>query len=220
MHILLIEDDLDLGRALQAALRVEGFSSRWLRRAVDAPERLDPDQQDAVLLDLGLPDGCGLRMLKRWREQGAATPLLVMTARVGLADRLAGLDSGADDYLGKPFEMPELMARLRALLRRSARQVSEDWHFGDLRIRPRMREVRVDGRLVELSPREFDLLGLLAGAPDQVVPKGKLARQLAPLGEALDFANLEMHVSNLRRKIGAQRIGTVRGIGYRLVTPC
>ncbi|WIT12955.1 response regulator transcription factor [Paucibacter sediminis] len=218
MHILLIEDDLDLGKALQAALRQGGFSSRWLRRGADAPERLDPVQQDAVLLDLGLPDGCGLQLLKRWRAQGAATPLLVMTARVGLADRLEGLDGGADDYLSKPFEIPELMARLRALLRRSAGQASENWRIGDLTIRPREREVRVCGRAVELSPREFDLLNLLAGEAGTVVPKGKLAQKLAPLGEALDFANLEMYLSNLRRKIGAERIGTVRGIGYRLLT--
>lgn len=217
MHILLIEDDLDLGNALQAALRVEGFSSQWLRRVVDAPPQLDPTQQDAVLLDLGLPDGCGLQLLKRWREQGANTPLLVMTARISLAERLEGLDGGADDYLGKPFEMPELMARLRALLRRSARQASEDWRFGDLRIRPRAREVCIDERWIELSPREFDLLNLLAAEAGQVVPKGRLAQKLAPLGEALDFANLEMHLSNLRRKIGPERIGTVRGIGYRLL---
>jgi two-component system, OmpR family, response regulator QseB len=217
MHILLIEDDLDLGKALQAALRVEGFSSQWLRRAADAPERLDAGQHDAVLLDLGLPDGCGLELLRRWREQGAATPLLVMTARVSLADRLEGLDGGADDYLGKPFEMPELIARLRALLRRSARQAREDWQIGPLRIWPRSREVRVDERQVELSPREFDLLSLLATEAGQVVPKDRLAQKLAPLGEALDFANLEMHLSNLRRKIGPERIGTVRGIGYRLL---
>jgi two-component system response regulator QseB len=217
MHILLIEDDLDLGKALQAALRVEGFSSQWLRRAADAPPQLDPDKQDAVLLDLGLPDGCGLELLKRWRQHGAATPLLVMTARVTLADRLEGLDGGADDYLGKPFEMPELIARLRALLRRTARQGSENWQFGSLHIRVRAHEVRVDERLIELSPREFDLLKLLACEAGRVVPKGRLAQKLAPLGEALDFANLEMHLSNLRRKIGPARIGTVRGIGYRLL---
>lgn len=217
MHILLIEDDLDLGNALQAALRIEGFTSQWLRRAADAPHALDAAEHDAVLLDLGLPDGCGMTLLARWRAQGAAIPLVVMTARIALEDRLAGLDGGADDYLGKPFEMPELIARLRAVLRRSARQSGERWQFGALSIAPRSREVSIDGSAVELSRREFDLLSLLAREAGQVVPKGRLAQKLEPLGEPLDFSTLEMHLSNLRRKIGPERIRTIRGVGYRFV---
>jgi len=216
MHILLIEDDLDLGRALQAALRLEGHSSEWLRRAADAPPRLDDTAQDAVLLDQTLPDGDGHALLTRWRRQGSRVPVIVITARTALSDRLAGFDGGADDYVLKPFELPELIARLRSVLRRSAQQASDHWQLGALSIEPRRRCVRLEGRELALSPREYQLLLELARERGGVVPKQTLAQRLEPLGEPLDFGALEVHLANLRRKIGAQRIGTVRGVGYWL----
>lgn len=216
MHILLIEDDLDLGRALQAALRVEGHSSEWLRRMADAPPRLDDAAQDAVLLDQTLPDGDGHELLTRWRRQGSRVPLIVITARAALSERLAGFDDGADDYVVKPFDMPELIARLRSVLRRSAQQADDRWELGALVIEPRHRRVRLDGCELALSPREYQLLLELARERGGVVPKHALAQRMVPLGEPLDFGALEVHLANLRRKIGAQRIGTLRGVGYWL----
>jgi DNA-binding response OmpR family regulator len=214
MHILIIEDDLDLGCALQQALKVEGISSEWVRRTADAPLPATDTPFDCVLLDLSLPDGAGLDLLRRWRRAGNATPIIIITARSALEDRLAGLDGGADDFVIKPFDTAELLSRMRAVLRRYARQASETWTLGALQIEPRAYVARLDGAVLDLSPREFHLLLELAREPGVVVPKGTLAQRLEPLGDAVDFGALEVHVSNLRRKIGADRIRTVRGIGY------
>lgn len=216
MHILLIEDDLDLGRALQAALKVEGLSSEWLRRAADAPPQLDAAVVDCVLLDLMLPDGSGFDLLARWRSQDTPVPVIVITARGAVEDRLRGLDGGADDFVVKPFAMAELVSRIRAVMRRTARQTSERWILGALTIEPRSHRAARDGRALELSPREFQLLLALARDAGSVVPKGVIAQRLEPLGDPVDFASIEVHVSNLRRKIGPQAIVTVRGVGYML----
>jgi DNA-binding response OmpR family regulator len=216
MHILIIEDDLDLGFALQQALVAESVTSTWLRRAGDAPLRFDDEPFDCILLDVALPDGNGFDLLARWRRAGVALPVILITARSGLDDRLAGLDGGADDYVVKPFAMAELVARMHAVQRRYARQASEVWKVGPLLIEPRRHEARLSGEPLELSPREFQLLLELAREPGLVVPKGALAQRLVPLGDALDFGVLEVHISNLRRKIGADLIRTVRGIGYQL----
>ena len=214
MHILIIEDDLDLGFALQQALKVEGISSEWVRRTADAPLAAADVPFDCVLLDLSLPDGAGLDLLRRWRRAGSAVPIIIITARSALVDRLAGLDGGADDFVIKPFDTAELLSRMRAVLRRYARQASETWTLGALQIEPRAYVARLDGAVLDLSPREFHLLLELAREPGAVVPKGTLAQRLEPLGDAVDFGALEVHVSNLRRKIGPERIRTVRGIGY------
>lgn len=216
MHLLLIEDDLDLGRALQAALRIEGFTSEWHRRASDAPPVLDNAGVDGVLLDLTLPDGSGFDLLAQWRGQASRVPILVITARSAVEDRLAGLDGGADDFVIKPFNTAELISRIRAVLRRSARQASERWLLGELVLEPRRRHAERAGKALDLSPREFQLLLELARDAGTVVAKGVLAQRLEPLGEPLDFSALEVHVSNLRRKIGAELIRTVRGVGYLL----
>ncbi|WP_326538806.1 response regulator transcription factor [Pseudorhodoferax sp.] len=215
MHILLIEDDLDLGRALQSALRVEGLSSEWRRRAVDVPRTVDAGV-DCVLLDLALPDGSGLDLLLRWRREGVLVPVIIITARSAVADRLAGLDGGADDFVVKPFATEELISRIRAVLRRAARQASERWVLGPLVVEPRRRRVTREGVVVPLSPREFQILLELAREPGAVLAKGLLSQRLEPLGEPLDFSALEVHISNLRRKIGADAIQTVRGVGYLL----
>ena len=220
MHVLLIEDDLDLGPALQKSLKLEGISSEWRRRAADAPRTLEDEGFDCVLLDLSLPDGDGLDLLTRWRRQSARTaqvPVIIITAREALSERLAGLDNGADDFIVKPFAPEELASRLRAVLRRCAKQASDVWSVGDLEIEPRSHRARLCGEALALSPREFQLLLELAREPNAVVVKGTLARRLEPLGEPLDFGLIEVHVSNLRRKVGAERIKTVRGVGYMLV---
>jgi two-component system, OmpR family, response regulator QseB len=216
MHILLIEDDLDLGRALQAALKVEGLTSEWLRRAADAPATVDAGIVDCVLLDLTLPDGSGFDLLARWRDQANPVPIIVVTARGAVGDRLRGLDGGADDFVVKPFATAELVSRIRAVLRRTARQTSERWTLGALTIEPSRHRAARRGEPLELSPREFQLLVALARDAGSVVPKGVLAQRLEPLGDPVDFAAIEVHVSNLRRKIGAHAIRTVRGVGYML----
>ena len=217
MHLLLIEDDLDLGRGLQGALTLQGISSEWLRRADQAPLRLEPGQFDCVLLDLSLPGGSGFDLLARWRRGGCTVPIIVITARTALEERLAGLDGGADDFVLKPFATPELLSRIRAVVRRSAQQANEQWALGDLLVEPRAHRASLSGQPLDLSGREFQLLMELAREPGAVVPKSRIAQRLEPLGEALDNAAIEMHVSNLRKKIGAQRIRTVRGVGYMLV---
>lgn len=216
MHILLIEDDLDLGASLVRALQQDGFTVQWLRRAHDAPLQLDDPGCSAVLLDLGLPDGSGMELLRRWRRAQAGAPVLVITARSALQDRLGGLDSGADDYLVKPFDIPELLARLRAVLRRTAAQSGEQWQFGALSVWPRKCQAQLGGQPLELTPREFQLLLALAQGGGDVVPKRTLAQRLEPLGDPMDTAALQVHISNLRRKIGAERVGTLRGVGYWL----
>jgi DNA-binding response OmpR family regulator len=214
MHLLMIEDDLDLGRALQQALKAEGISSEWRRRAADAPLAPDDAGVSCVLLDLSLPDGTGFELLQRWRRGGSTVPIIIITARSALEDRLAGLDGGADDFVIKPFATAELVSRIRAVLRRYAQQASEVWTLGELQIEPRRHAARLAGEALDLSPREFRLLLELAREAGAVVPKGTLSQRLEPLGDPVDFGAIEVHVSNLRRKIGAQRIRTVRGVGY------
>ena len=218
MHLLMIEDDLDLGRALQQALKAEGISSQWLRRSADAPLLLDDPAIDVVLLDLSLPDGSGFDLLARWRRAGGRVPIIIITARSALEDRLVGLDGGADDFIVKPFATPELVSRIRAVMRRYAQQASEVWTLGELRIEPKRHQAHLGDQALELSPREFRLLLELGREAGTVVPKGVLSQRLEPLGDPVEFGAIEVHVSNLRRKIGAQRIRTVRGVGYMLAT--
>lgn len=218
MHLLLVEDDLDLGTSLQQALRNAGCTSEWLRSAADARSFVEARRYDCVLLDLGLPDGHGLTLLRQWRSEGKATPLIVITASDSLGDRLAGLDEGADDFLVKPFAVPELVSRVRAVTRRAAQQAASRWVLGSLEVDVARRECTLAGAPLPLSPREFDILVVLARAAGSVVAKHRIAQALVPLGEALDFNAIEVHVHNLRRKVGAARVHTVRGVGYRLLT--
>lgn len=215
MHILLVEDDLDLGPALLAALRAEGMSAQWVRRASDARAVMGPEV-DLVLLDRALAGQDGLDLLRDWRARQCTTPVIVITARSALPDRLEGLDEGADDYLVKPFEVPELLSRVRAVHRRHSRQASELWELGSLSVSPRSHQAWLQGELLALSAREFQLLLALAKDTDAVVPKQVLGQLLEPLGDPVDAATVEVHLSNLRRKIGAERIRTVRGVGYQL----
>lgn len=214
MHLLILEDDLDLGAGLQQALKAEGISSAWVRRVQDVPTVGGGLDFDGALLDVMVSDGTGLQVLKAWRAAGSQLPVIMLTARGGLEDRLSGLDSGADDYIVKPFDMAELVSRIRAVMRRYAQQAGEVWEFGDLKITERSRAVHLADAEVDLSPREFNLLIELARAAGTVVEKATLAQRLVPLGDALDFGALEVHVSNLRRKIGGHRIKTLRGVGY------
>jgi len=218
MNILMIEDDLDLGRGLVATLKAQSIGCQWIRRAADAPDSFTELDCDCVLLDLSLSDGEGHDLLARWRRNGIRIPVVIMTARSGLEERLTGLDGGADDFLVKPFAPAELVSRLRAVVRRYVQQASETWTLGALEIKPSAHTVRLNGEPIELTPREFDVLQELARSPGTVVSKEKLSKRLSPFGEPLDTAVIEVHVFNLRKKIGADLIRTVRGVGYLLAS--
>ncbi|MCZ8116427.1 MAG: response regulator [Pseudomonadota bacterium] len=217
MHVLIVEDDLDLGRALQQSLAAEGLSSEWVRRGAEATRFVvRTSAYDCVLLDLSLPDGAGLDLLRRWRQAGLSVPVIIITAQSALDLRLAGLEDGADDFVLKPFVIAELIARVRAVVRRYARQASDVWRIGPLEIQPRAYTASIDGKPLELSLREFNVLLELARDHGAVVSKRDLSSRLEPMGDPVDMATIEVHVSNLRRKVGAQRIVTVRGVGYML----
>lgn len=217
MHLLIIEDDIDLGFALQQALKSEGITSVWLRRVAETPKLLEDFEYDCVLLDVSLPDGNGFSLLQLWRSIGVSIPIIMITARSGLEDKVSGLDGGADDFIVKPFAMAELLSRVRAVLRRYANQSNAFWHYGSLKIDPRGYRVWLDDVEIELQRREFQLLVELAREPGIVVPKGVLAQRLEPLGDALTFSLLEVYISNIRRKLGTNWIRTVRGVGYMWV---
>jgi two-component system, OmpR family, response regulator QseB len=217
MHILLVEDDLELGAELQRALMTRGFTSEWVRQVKDADAFVQDHSEFpyvCVLLDLGLPDGQGMDLLRRWRARGESVPVIVLTARDAVESRVLGLDAGADDYLIKPVAVEEIASRIRAVARRAAGQAAAIWTVGGLQIDPEKREVRVDGRPVALSPKEFLIVFELARQSGKVVPKHRIAQAIAPLGQPMDFGALEFHIHNLRRKLGEDCVRTVRGVGY------
>ncbi|MBX3606998.1 MAG: response regulator [Piscinibacter sp.] len=214
MNILLVEDDLELGNGVRIALEDEGMKVTWLRRVQEAARALDDALVDLVLLDLGLPDGDGLSLLARLRRARDTTPVLVLTARDALEDRLAGLDGGADDYLVKPFALAELVSRVRALARRSYGLEGQALVIRNLTLHEATMRVTVDGRPVELSRSEFDLLCLLVKRADRVLTRRTLEEQVLPGGLNNESNVLDVHMSNLRRKIGAGFVRTVRGVGY------
>lgn len=215
MKIYLIEDDLNIGQALLTVFKDEGHEVVWVRMANDAVERLQAEDFDAVLLDLGLPDGDGNALLRRMRAAGLTVPVLILTARDGLQDRLRGFDSGADDYLIKPFDIPELLVRLRAILRRSGAQGEAEalWSSGNLTLDEKRMQVAVAGAAVALSKTEYALLLTLMKQSDRVLTRAELERRVLPYS---DGATLDVHISNLRKKIGDGHIRTVRGVGYML----
>lgn len=214
LKVLLLEDDLQLGRALTKALAQEGFTPQWMRRVQEARSILEYETFVAALVDIGLPDGSGLELLQWLRTRGNALPVLLLTARDAVEDRVRGLDAGADDYLPKPFAIPELVSRIRALVRRSAGFASQTWQVGGLTVDPARREVRQGDALIELSPREFQILMELIRHQGQIVPKRDLAHAVFSLTDNAGTNALEVHVHNLRRKLPASLIRTVRGVGY------
>ena len=217
MKILLVEDDLELGRALQSVLLDDGFDAVWVRLAADARRLLAPERFAAAVLDLGLPDGDGMALLQQLRGDGDQVPVVLITARDALEDRLSGFASGADDYLVKPFDMAELLARLRAVLRRThgASACIGQWTCGALALDERRKALTCDGEQVALSRTEYSLLLALMQASDRVVTRTELEDRALAGSES---QTLDVHISNLRKKIGEQRIRTVRGVGY-MVAP-
>lgn len=221
MKILLLEDDLSLGCALQSVLQDDGHDATWVRLAADGAQRLRSESFDAALFDLSLPDGDGIALLRELRAEGLSLPVLLISARDGLHDRLSGLDSGADDYLIKPFDASELLARLRAVARR-ARAGASAAAAGtgicrDLVLDERRLELIRAGVSIPLSKTEFALLHALFKGADRVLTRTELERRALPYSEG---HTLDVHISNLRKKIGDGYIHTVRGVGYMLQRDC
>jgi two-component system, OmpR family, response regulator QseB len=215
VRLLLVEDDAMIGEAIRAGLKREGFAVDWVHDAAAAARVLDSEPFELLLLDLGLPGSDGLTLLKSLRSRGATLPVLIITARDAVSDRVAGLDAGGDDYLIKPFDLDELAARIRALLRRKAgRSSSGITHLG-VTLDPATHSVTQHGAEVALSPREFALLQLLLERPGAILSRGQLEERLYGWGEEIESNAVEVHVHGLRRKLGADFILTVRGVGYR-----
>ncbi len=216
MRVLLVEDDPMIGDSLRKGLRMEGFTVDWVQDGRSAELAVETTHYALVLLDLGLPKKDGLSVLRGWRERGSTVPVLILTARDAVPDRVAGLDGGADDYLVKPFDLTELLARMRALLRRQAGRARDLIEVGALRLDPVAHAIDYRGQPVQLSAREFALLHALAESPGVVLSREQLEDRLYGWGEEVESNAVEVHVHNLRRKLSAQLIRTVRGVGYRL----
>jgi len=216
MRILLVEDDAMIGRAVRQGLKDAGFAVDWAREGHAAGLSMAQGAYDLVVLDLGLPRQDGRQLLAQWRQQGLAVPVLVATARDAVADRIAGLEAGADDYLTKPFDLAELVARVRALLRRRGGQTNLLLRAGDITLDPARREVQLAGQPVDLSAREMAVLEALMQQPGDVLSRERIEQSVYGWGEEIASNAVDVHLHNLRRKLGAERIRNVRGVGYRI----
>jgi two-component system OmpR family response regulator/two-component system response regulator QseB len=216
MKILLVEDDRLLGDGIRAGLQQAGFAVDWAQDGRAGELALAGEAYDAVVLDLGLPRLSGMEVLARARAAHNAVPVLILTARDTVPDRIAGLDAGADDYLVKPFDLGELQARLRALIRRGRSQAEPVLEHGALRLDPAARSVSWDGQPVELSAREYAVLHALLLNAGRVLSKAQLEEKLYGWGEEIESNAVEVFVHHLRRKLSAELIRTVRGVGYMI----
>ena len=219
MRILLAEDDPLLGDGIRAGLGLEGDTVDWVTDGVAADQALTTDEFDLLVLDLGLPRRDGMEVLRGLRKRGDMTPVLILTARDKVADRVAGLDAGADDYLSKPFDLDELLARVRALTRRHTGRAAPQLEHGELRLDPATHQVSLAGQPVELAPREYALLRLLLEQRGKVLSRSRLVEALYGWDGELESNAIEVHVHHLRRKLGNELIRTVRGIGYGIDRP-
>ena len=216
MRILLVEDDGLLGDGVQAGLAQSGFTVDWVKDGIAAELALKTGEYAGVVLDLGLPRLSGLDLLARLRRGGDKVPVLILTARDRVEDRIKGLDGGADDYVVKPFDLHELAARLRALVRRSRGEAAPELRVGEIELDPAARRVRFRGQPVELSVREFALLQELMLNAGRVLSREQLAQRLYSWGEEIESNAIEVHVHHLRRKLAPELVRTVRGVGYLL----
>ncbi len=218
MRILLIEDDTILGAAVRDQIVSDGHSVDWVTRLDAAREYLGTAAYDLLLLDLMLPDGRGIGLLRDRRAKGDVTPVIILTALDQLSDRIEGLNAGADDYMIKPFDLSELTARLNAVARRYAGNPSPLIRIGDLQIDLAARSMTRAGKSIALTAREWVLLEAFLQRPRQVLSKSLLEERLYSFGEEIESNTIEVHVSRLRKKLGHAVIETVRGLGYRLGT--
>jgi len=214
MRILVVEDDPLLGDGIQAGLTQAGFAVDWVRDGVAGELALQTATPAAVVLDLGLPRLAGLDLLRRMRAAGNKTPVIILTARDAIQDRIKGLDSGADDYVVKPFDLHELAARLRALIRRSAGEAAPVLSVGEVRLDPAARGVAFRGKPVDLPAREYALLHALMLSAGRVLSREQLTERLYAWGEEVESNAIDVHIHHLRRKLAPGVIRTVRGVGY------
>ena len=219
MRLLLVEDDALLGDGLAAGLTQSGFEVDWVRDGVAALHAADAGGYAALILDLGLPRMTGFDVLQRVRARGLRLPVLILTARDAIQDRVRGLDAGADDYLVKPADLTELAARLRALIRRSKGEADPTLRIGAVELDPAARTVLHGGSAVALKPREFALLHELMLNAGRVLTRDQLEDRLYRWGEEIGSNSVEVHVHHLRRKLAPDLIRTVRGVGYMLPRP-
>ena len=219
MRLLLVEDDRMIGESLRNALRGCGYAVDWVRDGRAADGTLATERFDLVLLDLGLPQRDGIEVLQALRARGDGTPVIVLTARDSLASRVQGLDAGADDYLVKPFELDELLARMRAVLRRHSGRAEPAIEVGNVTLDPAAREVRRDGVALALSAREYAVLEALMLRPGAILSRAQLEDRLYGWGEELESNAISVYVHQLRRKLGDGFIHTVRGVGYYVGAP-
>ena len=214
MRLLLVEDDAMIGEAVLQVLRAEHYAVDWVRDGVMADEALKSEQYDLVLLDLGLPKRDGLDVLRALRQRRDAVPVLVATARDGVADRIAGLDAGADDYVLKPYDIDELLARIRALLRRSAGRGEPVFEHKGVSLNPATREATLDSQPVSLSAREWAVLEALIARPGAVLSRAQLEEKLFSWKDDISSNAVEVYVHGVRKKLGNDFIQNVRGLGY------
>lgn len=218
MRLLLAEDDAMIGEAVANGLRREGFTVDWVRDGRAAETALAVEEFDLLLLDLGLPAMSGLEVLKALRARGSTLPVLILTARDAVTDKVQGLDAGADDYVVKPFDLTELSARIRALLRRHAGRAEPVIEHLGVSLNPKTHQVLREGREVTLSAREFALLEALLDRPGAILSRQQLEQRLYGWGEEVESNTIEVHIHSLRKKLGAEFIRNVRGVGYRVPT--
>jgi two-component system response regulator QseB len=216
MRVLVVEDDPMIGRAVVAGLHDGGYAVDWVRDGGEAELAIANGVYDLALLDLGLPRRDGLEILKSVRRAGYTLPILIITARDSVADRIEGLDHGADDYLVKPFDLDELLARARAVIRRHGGRSSPEIAYGALTLDPVKRQVTFKGSAVELSAREFAVLEALMKEPGAVISREKLEDAVYGWGEEVGSNTIEVHLHHLRRKLEPQIIRNVRGVGYQI----
>ena len=219
MRVLLVEDDRLLGDGIHAGLSQDGYAVDWVQDGRSAEHALRAENYQLAVLDLGLPDIDGLELLKGQRARGMSVPVLILTARDTVQDRVAGLDSGADDYRVKPFDLDELLARLRALQRRSGGNALPLLLHGDLRLDPASHEVYKDGVRVDLSSREFALLHQLLSQRGRVQSRRHIEETLYSWDNEIESNTVEVHIHHLRRKLGKSLIRTIRGVGYVIDLP-
>jgi len=219
VRLLLVEDDPMIGRAVRQGLADAGFAVDWVEDGQAAELALRTDVYDAAVLDLGLPGKDGMALLRSLRARGQALPVLVATARDAVPDRIAGLNAGADDYVLKPFDLDELVARVRALLRRHAGAASPLLSCGGITLDPVRKEVRLAGEPVPLSGREFALLEALMQRPGAVLSREQLEEAVYGWQDGIGSNAVEVHLHHLRRKLGADAIRNVRGVGYKVSAP-
>lgn len=216
MRLLIAEDDPQLGDGLTVGLRQDGYAVDWVKDGLAADLALKTEDYDLLVLDLGLPRLDGMDVLKLLRDRRQALPVLILTARDAIGEKIAGLDGGADEYLVKPVSLDELSARIRAMIRRAAGRAQPRLQLGDLVLDPATRLVTLAGEPVELSGREFSLLQVLMEHPGRVMSRAQLESSVYGWRDEPDSNALEVHIHRLRRKLGSERIKTLRGIGYTM----